>query len=154
MRQFQVEATCSEDIYHPQLRFWHGPNHFDGTFQDKHFQKVTSICPDALLQLRLYVGAPSWWLEQHPDHCQVFADGHIEHEVQRGGRLKLPSLASPLWRAETCHALKTYIEWLVETGWSRRISALFLCYGCLLYTSDLTIDCVFMFLFSFILFIC
>jgi hypothetical protein len=129
LRQFHVDATCSEDIYHPELRFWHGPDQFDGSFQQNHFQRLAEICPDALLQLRIYAGAPPWWLEQHPDHCQVFADGHVEHEVQRGGKRKLPSLASPLWRAEACRALKTYIEWLVESGWSRRVSALFLGYG-------------------------
>jgi hypothetical protein len=129
LRQFHVDATCSEDIYQPELRFWHGPNHFDGSFQHRHLQRLAEICPDALLQLRIYVGAPPWWLEQHPAHCQVFADGHVEHEVQRGGKRKLPSLASPLWRAEACRALKTYIEWLVESGWSRRVSALFLGYG-------------------------
>src|SRR5262249_27774861 len=77
----------------------------------------------------IYVGAPPWWLEQNPGHCQVYADGHVEHTIQRGGKRKLPSLASPLWRAEACRALKKHIEWLMESGWSRGVSALFLCYG-------------------------
>jgi len=127
--QFQAEATCSEDIYHPQLRFWHGPGQFDGKSQQENFQKIISPAPDALLQLKIYVGAPPWWLDQHPDHCQVFADGHVEHEIQRGGKRRLPSLASSLWRTEVCQALKTYVEWLVESGWSRRVSTIFLCSG-------------------------
>ena len=113
----------------PSFRFWHGPGQFDGKVQHDHFQKIIDLAPDALLQLTIYVGAPPWWLDQHPDHCQVFADGHVEHEVQRGGKRKLPSLASPLWKAEACQALKAYIEWLMESGWSRRISTIFLCSG-------------------------
>jgi len=66
-----VDATCAEDIYHPQIRFWHGTGQFDGSAQDKHFRRIAEICPEALWQLRIYVGAPPWWLEQHPDHCQV-----------------------------------------------------------------------------------
>jgi hypothetical protein len=130
LRQFQAEATCAEDIYHPQLRFWHGPGQFDGKVQHEHFQKIADlVAPDALLQLRLYVGAPPWWLDLHPDHCQVFADGHVEHEVQRGGKRPLPSFASSLWKAEACQAFQAYIEWLVESGWSRRISTIFICSG-------------------------
>lgn len=128
-RQFHIDATCSEDIYHPELRFWQGPGEFDPSAHDRHFRRVAEICPDALLQLRIYAGAPPWWVEAHPEHCQVYADGSSEREIQRGGVRRLPSLASPLWRTEINEALRRYIGWLEESGWSKRVSALFICYG-------------------------
>ena len=39
-RFFQCDATCSEDIYHPELRFWHGPGRFDGSAMDRYFKLV------------------------------------------------------------------------------------------------------------------
>lgn len=82
-----------------------------------------------MLQLRIYAGAPPWWGEAHPEHCQVYGDGSCEREIQRGGVRRLPSLASPLWRTEINEALRRYIGWLEESGWSKRVSALFICYG-------------------------
>ena len=57
LRHIHCEATCTEDIYHPELRFWHGSGIYDGSFQDRYFSKLARICDEALFHLRLYVGA-------------------------------------------------------------------------------------------------
>ena len=119
----QCDATCSEDIYHPELRFWHGPDEFDGSAQDQYFQKVLGDKPEALLLLRVYAGAPDWWLDAHPDHLQVYADGTTERELQRAGMKRLPSLASPLWREECAQAMREFVRWLIRSGWSRHVGA-------------------------------
>jgi hypothetical protein len=129
LRQFHCDATCAEDLYHPEIRFWHGPGQFDGSALDRHFSRLAAIDETALFQLRIAVYAPDWWLDAHPDHCQVYSDGRIQHELQRAGNRRLPSLASPLWRKEACEAMEQFILWLIDSGWSRRVSALFICGG-------------------------
>lgn len=129
LRQFHVDATCSEDIYHPELRFWHGTDKYDGSFQDAYFRHILEACPDSLLQLRISAGAPEWWLDAHPDHLQTYHDGAISRELQRAGDRRLPSLASPLWRRDIAQAMHAYVAWLEESGWSKRVSALFIGYG-------------------------
>lgn len=129
LRQFHCDATCAEDLYHPELRFWHGPGQFDGAAQEKHFARLAAIDDQAVFQLRISVYAPSWWLDAHPEHCQVYSDGGVEHELQRAGKRRLPSLASALWRKEACEAMEHYVRWLIKTGWSRRVSGLFVCSG-------------------------
>ena len=129
LRHIQCEATSTEDIYHPDLRFWHGPGVYDGAAQDRYFSRLADICPEALFNLRLFVGAPDWWLDAHPEECQVYDDGTTAREMQNLGPRRVPSLASELWREEACRATDHYVRWLIDSGWSRRIFAIFVCYG-------------------------
>ncbi len=124
-----LDATSTEDIYHPEIRFWIGPGQYDGTAQEHYIRRILKICPDALIMLRVYVGAPSWWLAQHPEECQVFADGHVEHEIRTVGPRLLPSPASQAWRAAACDGLRRYVDWLKSTGLSRHVMAILLTGG-------------------------
>ena len=126
LRHIHIDATCSEDIFHPELRFWVGPDSYDGSAQDAWFKQVTQAAPDTLIQLRIYCGCPQWWIDAHPDEAQIYADGSREHSFQRCEKRAIPSLASEKWRQDLKKALKNYIQWLVESGWSRRVSVLFL----------------------------
>jgi|GEM_PF-1400885 len=128
-RFLQCDATCGEDIYHPELRFWHGPGQFDGTAMERYFRMVLGDCPNALLLLRVYAGAPDWWLESHPGDLQVYADGSIERVLQNAGSRKLPSLASPAWRADCVAAMRAFVRWLIDSGWSRRVGGFLVSYG-------------------------
>ncbi len=123
LRHLQVDATFAEDIYHPELRFWQGPDTFDGSAQDTHFRAAAEAAGGEIwLQLRLYAGAPEWWTVANPAECQVYADGTDVIELQRAGVRRLPSLASERWRRESCEALARYLDWLVDSGWSSRVS--------------------------------
>lgn len=129
VRQFHTDATCAEDIYHPELRFWHAPDTFGSKAQEENFARLLKVCPDALLQLRIYAGCPDWWVAAHPGECQVYGDGSDRCTLQRSAVERLPSLASPLWRKELCSAMRRYVRWLIDRGWSKHVSALFVCYG-------------------------
>lgn len=122
----QIDATCAEDIYHPELRFWTKPNCFDGSAQDEYFRRVTSVAPDALIQLRIYCGCPDWWIKANPEEAQIYGDGSRERDFQRCSSRAVPSLASLKWQDAINEALRRYILWLMESGWSRRVSMLFL----------------------------
>jgi hypothetical protein len=129
LRLAQVDATCSEDIYHPHLRYWHGPGQFDGSSQSDYFQKVTAAAPDALLILRLYAGAPEWWTEAHPEECQRDENGSDWFHLQRAGCRRVPSLASRKWKADLNEALASYLRWLESSGWSRKVAGILLSNG-------------------------
>ena len=126
LRHVQIDATCAEDIYHPELRFWTAPDCFDGSAQDEYFRRVASVAPDALIQLRIYCGCPDWWIEAHPEEAQIYGDGSRESDFQRCSSRAVPSLASLKWQEALNEALRRYILWLMESGWSRRVSMLFL----------------------------
>jgi hypothetical protein len=128
-RFFQCDATCSEDIYHSDIRFWHGPGRFDGSAMDRYFRQVLGECPDALLLLRVYAGAPEWWLDANPGHLQVYADGTTERDLQGTRMRRLPSLASPLWREECVQAMREFVRWLIRSGWCRHVGAFLVSYG-------------------------
>lgn len=129
LRHFHFDTTCTEDLYHPELAFWKGPDHFDPSVQDEFFRQLTAICPEAWFTLRLGVYAPEWWLAANPAEVQIYADGSRERELQRAGVRQVPSLASPKWRKGACAALEAYVDWLRSSGWSRRVVSVFLTSG-------------------------
>ena len=129
-RHVHIDATCAEDLYHPELRFWTGPGRYDPSAQDAYMKAIAARIPDdALFTLRIACYAPPWWTDAHPGELQVYADGSTVWDLQARGPCAVPSLASARWRAELTAALRAYIEWLEASGWSRRVSALFLCAG-------------------------
>jgi hypothetical protein len=125
----QCDATCSEDIYHPELRFWHGPGHFDGRVMDAYFRKVLGTREDTLLLLRVYCGAPEWWLDAHPEEWQHYPDGSQARLMQNAGVRRVPSIASRVWRREICEAMRAFVQWLMESGWSKRVGGFLVSYG-------------------------
>lgn len=129
VRTLQVDATFSEDIFHPELRAWKAPDVYDYSYQAAYWEKILSVCPEVKFCLRLYCASPPWWDEQHPDELQTYADGTKGAILQRSNRETVPSLASELWREAASQALTRFLRWLESSGWSERIWGLFLCYG-------------------------
>ena len=100
VRLLRVAATCSEDIYLPELRAWTAAGKFDYAPQEAYWRRLLAQCPEAKLCLRVYVGPPPWWDEAHAGELQRYADGRVEHTFQRTNRRTLPSLASEVWRRD------------------------------------------------------
>jgi len=129
VRTLHVDATFSEDIFHPVLRAWQRPDVFDYSYQEAYWKSLIEACPEAKLCLRLYSASPPWWDAAHPEELQRYADGSTEAAFQRSERRTMPSLASEVWRDAACGALARFLGWLEDSGWSERIWGLFLCYG-------------------------
>lgn len=129
VRIFHIDATCSEDIFHPWLRAWTGPETFDYSVQEAYWRKLLEQCPEARFCLRVYVASPPWWDEAHPEELERYADGRTEHSFQRTDRKTMPSLASEAWKQDAVRSVEHFIEWLDRSGWADRIWGLFLCYG-------------------------
>lgn len=45
IRLLHVDATFSEDIFHPELRAWKGPDHFDYSCQEDYWEKFSGNAP-------------------------------------------------------------------------------------------------------------
>jgi hypothetical protein len=129
VRLFHIDATCSEDIFHPWLRAWVGPDTFDYSAQEAYWHTLLEQCPEARFCLRLYVGSPPWWDEAHPEELQRYADGRTDHSFQRTDRRTVPSLASEAWKKDAVRSVEHFVEWLETSGWADKVWGLFLCYG-------------------------
>jgi hypothetical protein len=129
VRIFHVDATCSEDIFHPWLRAWKGPDTFDYSFQEAYWRELLEQCPEARFCLRVFVGSPPWWDENHPEELQKYSDGRTQHSFQRTDRTTVPSLASEAWKKAAVRSLEHFIDWLDRSGWAEKVWGLFICYG-------------------------
>jgi len=129
VRLFQIDATFSDDLFHPDLRAWKAPDVFDYSYQENYWRRLLEIGPEARFCLRVSAASPSWWDQQHRGELQRYADGSLKAEFQRTRRHTLPSLASLVWREAACGAFRRFLIWLEDSGWSERIWGLFLAYG-------------------------
>lgn len=65
VRLFHIDATFSEDIFHPELRAWKEPGRFDYSAQEEYWKTLIAACPEARFCLRLYAASPPWWDDAH-----------------------------------------------------------------------------------------
>lgn len=129
VRIFHIDATCSEDIYHPELRAWVKASQFDYSAQERGWEQWLACCPEGRLCLRVYVASPPWWDEENPGELQRYADGRSEHNFLWTSRRTLPSLASQLWQQDAAASLERFLGWLDSSGWAQKIWGLHLSYG-------------------------
>jgi len=129
LRVAHVDANATADIYHPHLNFWVGPGKYDPAPQEHYFRKVAEASPDSFFVLRVALYAPEWWTQAHLGELQLDGGGSEWFDLQRAGRIRLPSLASRSWRDGVLSALSAYLSWLETSGWSRRVAGFLLSAG-------------------------
>jgi len=129
LRLVHLDATCGDDYYSPELRAWHGDGKFDYTVQADGWKRLIEVGPDFRFCLRVYVGSPAWWDDAHPTELQRYADGSSTREFPHTARTSVPSLASEVWRRDSCLAIARFLDWLQWSGWSQRVWGIFPCFG-------------------------
>lgn len=115
-RVFLFYATCASDFYVPEIELWRGPGQWDFAQLDAFLDFFALECPAAVLFPQIYVGAPQWWEDLHPDELLRFHDGTCEATFSAASdspRRKVASLASEAWVAAMDEGLARVVTHLV-----------------------------------------
>ncbi len=122
VRLFEFIGTPTDHIYGLARTAWTAEGQWNFTQMDERASMVLTACPDALLLPRIYLGAPEWWIEQHPDDVVHYdpGDGRPTAQAVTGGR-RAPSWASPAWRQGVERSLGEFIRYVQSRPWGDRV---------------------------------
>jgi hypothetical protein len=113
---FTICGTPTDSGYNLSRISWLAEDHYDFSQLDQRVQMILEANPEALIFPRLYLHAPPWWSQEHPDDLVVLEnpDGSRELFIHRNEK-PAPSWASQSWREDTVKGLATLIDY-VETS--------------------------------------
>jgi beta-galactosidase len=90
---------------------WLEGDRFDFDEMDERMSFILRANPEALIFPRVYLFAPPWWMDAHPDERMVYHDGTTFKPTRRfPAGTALPSWASEQWRRDAGHALRAMIR--------------------------------------------
>lgn len=99
---------------------WIDEKSYDYSEWDTIMQSFLEASPTGLCIPRIFVGAPAWWLDKHPEESCQYATGK-GWEANSWGGTKHESFASRLWRQEAGEALRSFVSHIVQSPYSARI---------------------------------
>ena len=121
-------TTADYSLYGLAAPCWTGPGQYDYTQLDERARMVLKADPNNMIIPRIYIAAPGWWLDQHPDEVCVFGDGSSKLNytpgggaIPPGGELRVPSMASRLWRETTKDNLRRLIDHIEAQDYGKRV---------------------------------
>ncbi len=103
---------------------WPEKDRWDFTDLDERAHRILAVAPAAQLLPRIYIDAPAWWCQEHPQELMVLDDGSttfgsIPFALPRAGNF--PSLASSRWRADMQQALRTIIDHVEQSDYAQHV---------------------------------
>ena len=106
---YTFSGTPTEAGYGLSKTVWTAPDQFDYSEFDRRVLMLLGVNPDAYFFPRLYLHAPKWWSERHPDDVVLTdpGDGKPRPFIHSGGK-PAPSWASEAWRRDTVAALHSH----------------------------------------------
>jgi len=118
---FSFSATPTESGYGLARTAWTAPGVYDFSQLDERVGMVLQANPNAYFFPRLYVHAPKWWSEKHPDDIVLVdpGDGKPVPFVHAGDK-PAPSWASEAWRRDTIEGLKRLIAHVEASPYADR----------------------------------
>ena len=126
---FGFDTNVSEGGYGLSVMTERTPGEFDWTQFEQRMQEVLEVAPDAMVILRLYMGTPSWWAQEHPGElvCQQDeTDNTIPYFYHR---FRQPASWSSLpWRELMAERLRNFIAYLEQTPYACHVAGFVL--GC------------------------
>lgn len=131
VEQFSFDATATDNTTMLHCACVNpAPGVYDYRQLDRRIMEYLAVNPQAYLLPRVYLSAPVWWLQRHPE-AQVrlsTQDGRLFTAQSHYGR-PLPSWASPQWREYAADSLKRLVDHIAQAPYASRIMGLFLCSG-------------------------
>ena len=92
---------------------------------DDRAARILTAGPNTWIMPRIYLGTPTWWLEEHPQDLQVLHDGTTVYppSVQTPVPKDQPfaSIASPRWQSDMAESLVRLIEHVEATPYASRM---------------------------------
>ena len=123
---FNFQTNCAWDVYGHGKPTWPTPDVWDFTQIDKRARAILRARPDAYILPRIYISAPPWWLDRHPDELMVldhggttFREPYVDTVAPKGRRYG--SLLSQTWRKAMGQALARTVRHMMDSPWGDRI---------------------------------
>lgn len=118
---FTFSATPTEAGYGLSRTAWTVPGQYDFSQLDERVMMVLQANPNAYFFPRLYLHAPKWWSDQHPNDIVLMdpGDGKPVPFIHAGGK-PAPSWASETWRRDTVEGLKRLIAHVEASPYADR----------------------------------
>lgn len=121
-----VFTFCSPSYY--LLPGWVGEDAHDYAEFDAIMMRFLEKAPNAYAIPRIFVSAPDWWLDKHPEEACRFANG--VGWVQNGwGGTKHESFASQRWRHDSGENLRLFVRHIMQSPYSDRVIGLHVANG-------------------------
>lgn len=119
---YSFSATPTEAGYGLSKTTWTAPGEYDYSQLDERVLMVLEANPDAYIFPRLYLHAPKWWSELHPDECVQYdpGDGHPVPFIHHNG-LPAPCWVSEPWRKATIEGLRRLIAHVEAAPYADRV---------------------------------
>jgi hypothetical protein len=122
-KYFDQFAAAGSDVFSFSVSFglyqytrpmWTGPDQWDFSEFDERVSRVLHAAPNGWVTPRIFLGTPSWWLEQNPGELQILHDGSTVYPSSVNSPVPknqpFASLASQRWRDQTAAGLEKLIE--------------------------------------------
>jgi hypothetical protein len=119
---FTFSATSDYSYYQLAANCWLGPEHYDYTQLDERVAMILHACPQAEIIPLVFVSAPPWWCDAHPDELCVTADGQFVNDTGNNPPdQRVASLGSVVWRRDTADNLRQFIEHIQNSDYAPHI---------------------------------
>ena len=119
---YTFSGTPTEAGYGLSKTTWVAPDQFDYSQFDERVMMLLQVNPEACFFPRLYLHAPKWWSDRHPDDLVLTdpGDGKVRPFIHSGGK-SAPSWASEAWRRDTVEALRRMIAHIEASPYADRV---------------------------------
>lgn len=113
--------TCFRSGPYYEHPYWVGEGEYDYSWYDERIEAFFKKLPNAYLVPRIFVSAPYWWLEKHPDEMVGFSKP-VERVKGFGGHSNFhESFASELWKKEQGEAFRQFVRHIKNGPYGDRI---------------------------------
>ena len=119
--------TCFRSGPYFDNPYWVGENEYDFSYYDKFLNLFREAVPDGYIIPRIFVSAPYWWLERHPEELTCYAKETPYTRDPRGTYHE--SFASELWKQEQGNALRQLLRHFKSAPYGDRIAGIHIAGG-------------------------